>query len=175
MSSFSVHCSPTLSEALRNMDNILFKWPCCPQDRKTPDRKPVEQHPFTCRWLGRRWWWLMSTGGKDWRTYHLSLPGPSVYHFLRHIFILSHVVVLVGVLLVALHIVPVDKRLYPLLQVSRLKGGERQQRFILVSLLLFIFTSREVNNTEKRICVTSSGWRGAQKPSLIWLIKLIHL
>lgn len=40
---------------------------------------------------------------------------------------LSHIVVLVGVFLVTLHIVPVNKRLYPLLQVSRLPKKEKQQ------------------------------------------------
>lgn len=40
-----------LSEALRNMDNILF-WACSPQDPETPDKNPVEQYPFTVgRWV----------------------------------------------------------------------------------------------------------------------------
>lgn len=41
---------------------------------------------------------------------------------LQFVFSLGHIVVLVGVFLVTLHVVSVNKRLYPLLQVSRLKG-----------------------------------------------------
>lgn len=49
--------------------------------------------------------------------------------FLSHIFhFSSYVVVLVWVFLVTLHIVPVDERLYPFLQVSRLKRAEIRQR-----------------------------------------------
>ena len=60
-----------------------------------------------------------------------SPTGPSIcISYFSHVpfLSLSHIVVLVGVLLVTLHIVPVDKRLYPLLQVSRLEGKTTGKR-----------------------------------------------
>lgn len=75
---------------------------------------------------------------------------------------LSHIVVLVGVLLVTLHIVPVNKRLYPLLQVSRLKGQntDRRQRLThgaLASISGYFYTC-EVwgNHSEKLIHVSQA-------------------
>lgn len=44
---------------------------------------------------------------------------------LQFVFSLGHIVVLVGVFLVTLHVVSVNKRLYPLLQVSRLEGKKQ--------------------------------------------------
>lgn len=72
----------------------------------------------------------MSAGAKGLGTGRLSLTRPSVSHSppfkkkkkkKRQKQTLSHVVVLVGVLFVTLHVVPVNKRLYSFLQVSRLE------------------------------------------------------
>lgn len=124
MSSFSVHCSPTLSEALRNMDNILFLMGMQSTGSQDPWQKSCGAVSIHLSVAGLEMIMVNVHWSKRFRDLSPQPEWTICISFPLSLS-LSHIVVLVGVLLVSLHIVPVNKRLYPLLQVSRLKEERR--------------------------------------------------
>lgn len=130
MSSSSVCRSTTLSETLGDMDNILFLMGM----QTTDQQDPQTEKPRGARSIH------LSVAGLEMIMVDVHRSKRSTDRSARpkwticmtfsqsHLFLFSfssHIVVLVRVFLVTLHIVPVDERLYPLLQVSRLKGQRR--------------------------------------------------
>lgn len=118
-----------LSEALRNMDNTLFSMGMQSIGSQDPWQKTLwsSSHSHVGRWVeddnvNIHW----SKGFRD-RSLRRAFIQTGPCAFFCFFVSLGHVVVLVGVLLVTFHIVPVNKRLYPLLQVSRLKVREDRE------------------------------------------------
>lgn len=129
VSSVSVQ-SPTFSEALRHVDNILILMgmqSTGSQDPRQKSRSSLSIHMSVARlemlvnvhWNKRFWDWSPQP---DW-TVRMSLSSLKKQNKSKQTNkqFLSHIVVLVGVLFVTFHIVPVNKRLYSFLQISRLE------------------------------------------------------
>lgn len=105
------------------------------------------------KWLGKRWKGLKNHQLKFVEvlifSVHLSLP----LH-LRWVSSLSHVVVLVGIVLIPLHVVAVYQRLNPFLQVSRL-GNKR----VMLDLVFFLKKNRVFQSINLEIFeIMQSAW-----------------
>lgn len=157
MSSLSVQGSPILSEALRHVDNILFSVGMQSTGSQDPWQKSCGAVSIHLSVTRLKVIMVTSTGAKDLETDHSEQLSAWLDHKQHFIFChffpcLSHIVVLVGILLVALHIVPVNKRLYPLLQVSRLEWKETAEVNTWGTrwhLRLFLYNEVWSNRTEK--------------------------